>query len=175
MKSAGSFEPVTVRAASANRSSQVGSSPLAEREMRREAPLVVEGGKVVRADDHEDVRRVAGDEVHQAAHVASAAVAGVAQERRQLGRGARDPEPGRLEGRDLGGGGPGAAGDDRAGVAHPLALGRRATGDERDLRDVREVLGGPRGGLSSAAPPISPISTIASVSGSSAKSFRTSR
>ena len=42
---------------------------------------------------------------------------------------------------------PRAARDDRAGVAHPLALGRRPAGDERDLRDVGEVLGRPGRGL----------------------------
>ena len=42
--------------------------PAAEREVGREAPPVVEGGEVVEADDQQDVRRVAGDEVHQPAH-----------------------------------------------------------------------------------------------------------
>ena len=48
---------------------------------------------------------------------------------------------------DLGGRGARAARDDRAGMAHPLALGRGPAGDERDLRDVREVLGRPGGRL----------------------------
>ena len=57
-----------------------------------------------------------------------------------------DAEAGRLERRDLGGRGPGAARDDRAGVAHPLALRGGPAGDERDLGDVGQVLGGPGGG-----------------------------
>ena len=77
---------------------------------------------------------------------------------------------------DLGRRGAAAAGDDRAGVAHPLALGRRAAGDERDPRHVREVLGGPgrrlllgrrRRSRRSARAPRS--------SGSAANSSRTSR
>ena len=41
---------------------------------------------------------------------------------------------------------PGAARDDRPGVAHALALGSGPAGDERDLRHVPEVLAGPRRG-----------------------------
>ena len=85
-------------------------------------------------------------------------------------------KPGRLERRDLRRGRARAARDDRAGVAHPLALGRRAAGDERGLRDVARGARPPRPRpSSSAAPPISPIRTIASVSGSAANSWRTSR
>src|SRR6187455_2650051 len=45
-----------------------------------------------------------------------------------------DAETGALEGGDLLLGGAGGAGDDRAGVAHPAALGRRLAGNEADLR-----------------------------------------
>ena len=45
--------------------------PAAEREVGREAPAVVEGGQVVGADHQQDVGRIAGDQVHQPAHVVS--------------------------------------------------------------------------------------------------------
>ena len=43
-------------------------SPGNERQMRDEAPAVVEGAQVVGADDEQDRRCVARDEIHQAAH-----------------------------------------------------------------------------------------------------------
>ena len=42
--------------------------PAAEREMGHEPARVVERGQVVEPDDHQDVGRVARDEVHQLAH-----------------------------------------------------------------------------------------------------------
>ena len=69
MKSAGPSAPVTVRAASANRSSQVGSRPLPSARWAVKRRAVVEGGQVVGADHQQDVGGVAGDEVHEPAHV----------------------------------------------------------------------------------------------------------
>ena len=45
----------------------------AEREMGREAAAVVERGQLVGADHQQDVGRLAGDQVHQPAHVVSPA------------------------------------------------------------------------------------------------------
>ena len=44
--------------------------PAPEREVRGEPARVVERGEVVETDDHQDVGRIAGDEVHQLAHPA---------------------------------------------------------------------------------------------------------
>ena len=71
MKSRGSSESVTVRAASAKRSSQVGSRPLpsarwavkrdrSSRASRSSSPMTMQ-----------DRRRLAGDEIHQPAHVSA--------------------------------------------------------------------------------------------------------
>ena len=93
------------------------------------------------------VVREEADVVDAHASARLAAMPGGAEQRRDLGRGAGDGEARGLEGGDLRRGRAGAARDDRAGVAHPLALRRRAAGDEGGLRDVAEVFGGPRGGL----------------------------
>ena len=97
--------PVTVLAASAKRSSQVGSRPPPSARWAANRRGSSSAGEVVEADHQQDLAGVARDEVHQLARHPDrllAAVAGVAQERRQLGRGAGDAEPGRLERRDLG-------------------------------------------------------------------------
>ena len=67
-----------------------------------------------------------------------------------------------------------AARDDRAGVAHALARGRRRARDERRDGLRRRAPATKAAASSSAVPPISPIRRMPSVSGSSSKSFSAS-
>ena len=117
--------------------------------MGGEPVAVVERREVVERDRQQDVR--ASPATRSISVLTSAARASRGSPRRgggrELGRGARDAETGRLERLDLGRRRPRTARDDRPGVAHPLALRRRPAGDERDLRHVAEVLGGPGRGL----------------------------
>ena len=85
-----------------------------------------------------------------------------------------DADPRRLHGLHLLGRGALAAGDDRAGVAHAAARGRRLPRDEADDRLLHAEPSRTSAASSSALPPISPIMTIASVAGSWLKRWRAS-
>ena len=74
MKSTGPSPPVTLRTASAKRSSQVGSRPLPEREVGGEPARSSSAARSSRPIDHQDRRRLARDEVHQPAHGVVAAI-----------------------------------------------------------------------------------------------------
>ena len=92
---------------------------------------------------------------------------------RDAGGALGDADAGGAHGFDLLGGGAGAAGDDRAGVAHALAGGAVCPAMKPTIGLVTFALMN-AAASSSSVPPISPIITIASVSGSSWNTCSTS-
>ncbi len=70
MKSIGLSVPVTTRDGLGEQVEPRRVEPAAEGQVGGEPPAILEGREVVRPDDQQDVLGVAGDQVHDGAHVA---------------------------------------------------------------------------------------------------------